>query len=377
MKRHTAQPVHSAPLPEQLPVQLRLSSYDYELPEHLIAQTPSVERGGSRLLHVQRELGTFQDRLFAELPELLKPDDVLVLNNTRVIPARLRGFRESGGKVELILLRCLERLPTEQGKHRERWAVLGKPASRFRVGTAFHFGRLEVWPEVRTGEGWQVRLEAELPILEALEQEGELPLPPYIQRGEAERHQPEDRQRYQTVYAADPGSAAAPTAGLHFTNEILERLKNRGIEIHYLTLHVGPGTFNPVRTEDITAHTMHQEVWQVGGATWRRIVEARQQGRRIVAVGTTSVRTLETLARQFPHPLPSQENFCGETGIFIYPGFEFQVVDAIITNFHLPRSSLIMLVSAFASRERVLSAYQHAIEQGYRFFSYGDAMLLE
>lgn len=364
------------PSPENLPIELRLSSYDYELPEALIAQTPSPERGGSRLLHLRRE-GGWRDRTFAELPELLRPDDLLVLNNTRVIPARLRGVRESGGKVELILLRCLERLPVAEGCHQERWSVLGKPAARFRVGVPLRFGALHVWPEVRLGEGWQVRLEAAEPILQVLEREGELPLPPYIQRGEEARRQQEDKQRYQTVYAADPGSAAAPTAGLHFTHEILEQLKKRGVELHYLTLHVGPGTFNPVRTEDITAHTMHQEVWQVAGQTWRHILEARRVGRRVVAVGTTSVRTLETLARLYAEPLPPQENFCGETGIFIYPGFEFRVVDAIITNFHLPRSSLIMLVSAFATREKVLSAYQHAIDQGYRFFSYGDAMLVE
>lgn len=370
---------------------LLLSAYDYELPEHLIAQSPPLVRGGSRLLHVNRAQNQLVHRQFEDILACLRPNDLLVLNDTRVIPARLKGRRQSGGAVELLLLRRLETVQGTRFPHAAIWEAIGKPSSRFKPETPLILDdTFLAFPLERQGEGWRIRLESQQPVDEAIERFGELPLPHYIHRaGEADALV--DRERYQTVYARVSGSAAAPTAGLHFTPTLLASLRSLGVDIRFVTLHVGPGTFSPVRTDQISEHKMHAEYWQMPADTWRSLVAARESGRRVVAVGTTSVRTLESAARELMaragapalRSLPASEwarlpaPQGGATSIFIYPGFEFQLVDAIITNFHLPRSSLIMLVSAFAGRERILRTYAEAVAREYRFFSYGDAMFIE
>lgn len=371
-----------------------LDAYDFDLPSHLIAQEPAEVRDQSRLMVVDRQSGQLEHKRFHQLAELLSPGDLLVLNDTRVVAGRLYGQRASGGKVELLLIKALEPECMENGLHIQRWYSIGKPAARFRVETAIQLGeQLLAWPEERVGEGWRLRLEAPEAILTTLERVGHLPLPPYIQRqGQEDIRCETDRQRYQTVFAQSPGSAAAPTAGLHFTEALLKTLVVRGIELATLTLHVGTGTFAPVRSADIRAHQLHSESWQLSAAAAQQIRAALVEGRRVVAVGTTVVRTLEAASDQllagiagYPSALqPARpvasvglDGLQGETRIFIYPGHSFRVVGAMVTNFHLPRSSLLMLVSAFAGREQMLHAYTTAIEQGYRFFSYGDAMLIQ
>lgn len=340
-----------------------VSQFDFHLPEELIAQSPLPHRSASRLMVLHRETGKLEHRSFSDLTEYLRPKDVLVINDTRVRPARLIGTKKAtGGRVEILLLKPLGD---------DRWEVLAKPARRLKPGHAIRFGNGELQAVVE-GEsdvagGRIVRLLYEAEDLEALlERLGEMPLPPYIRRRLG------DPERYQTVYARAVGSAAAPTAGLHFTPELLEALRARGVDIAAITLHVGLGTFRPVTAERVEDHRMHAEYYEVGEEAAERIRAARSQGGRVVAVGTTSVRTLESVAGMHGESVPSR----GWTDIFIYPGYRFRAVDALITNFHLPRSTLLMLVSAFASRQQILDAYREAVNRRYRFFSFGDAMLI-
>ena len=360
-----------------------LSDFDYDLPPELIAQHPPAERGQSRLLVIPREgpnTGSLtagirpllQHRMFRDLPEYLHPGDCLVLNDTRVIPARLLGRRMGrvgasvsdalGGKVELLLLR--------QVGERD-WEALGKPARRLRVGERVTFGDELTAEVIATGpEGLRtVRLRHDGPLLEALDRLGQMPLPPYIHRDAPEAA---DRTRYQTVYAATPGAVAAPTAGLHFTDDVLQQLGAAGVRLVRLTLHVGLGTFRPIQVERLEDHRMHAERYEVTPEAATAINAARQSGGRIIAAGTTVVRTLETVADDAGLIHPGS----GLTDIFISPGFRFRAVDAMLTNFHLPRSSLLVMVAAFAGRDRILAAYAEATREGYRFYSYGDATLM-
>ncbi|HHY92184.1 MAG TPA: tRNA preQ1(34) S-adenosylmethionine ribosyltransferase-isomerase QueA [Firmicutes bacterium] len=340
---------------------MRLEEFDYDLPAELIAQTPLARRDASRLLVLNRQTGGIEHRVFHDLPLFLRPGDVLVLNNTRVLPARLLGRRAaSGGKVEVLLLRELEP---------DQWEVLVKPGRRCPEGEELTFGggRLRARVLRRTPEGG--RVVAFSPggkdFLQLLSEIGRMPLPPYIHT------ELQDQERYQTVYARHLGSAAAPTAGLHFTPDLLQAIQGQGVEILYLTLHVGLGTFRPVREENVEKHHMHEEYYIVHPEVAQRINTAKEEKRRVVAVGTTVVRTLES-AGQSGRVQPG----AGWTDLFIYPGFTFHIVDALVTNFHLPKSTLLMLVAAFAGRETVLRAYQEAVKERYRFFSFGDAMFI-
>ncbi len=340
---------------------MKRSDFDFELPKELIAQTPLERRDASRLLVRVRACGARQDRQFYVLPEVLRPGDCLVLNDSRVLPARLIGRREPGGGVcELLLL-------TDRGG--DVWECLVRPGKKLRPGARVTFGdgalRAEIEAEVAGGNRL-VRFFYEGIFLEVLEQLGEMPLPPYI------REKLSDRERYQTVYCRDPGSAAAPTAGLHFTQELLGRIQDMGVQLCYVTLHVGLGTFRPVKEDDILDHEMHSEFCIVPEETARCVTETRRAGGRIIAVGTTSCRTLESFAAEDGTLRPGS----GWTNIFIYPGYRFKCIDALITNFHLPESTLIMLVSALAGRENILSAYRTAVAERYRFFSFGDAMMI-
>jgi S-adenosylmethionine:tRNA ribosyltransferase-isomerase len=345
-----------------------VSDFDYNLPPELIAQEPPPERGGSRMLVVDRAAGAWEHRRFTDLPEYLRAEDVVVINDTRVLPARLVTRRVSGGRVELLLLRPVE----------ERvWEALARPAKRLRVGTALDFGgRLTATVLERGEEGLvRVRLEyaGELPAV--LEEVGLTPLPPYIRRPqqEADRaHESADRVRYQTVYAATPGAVAAPTAGLHFTEELLADLEGRGVAVARLTLHVGLGTFRPVTVERVEEHRMHGEHYQVSAAAAALISKRRAAGGRVLAVGTTVTRTLETVADEQGRAQAGE----GWSEIFLYPGYRFRAVDMLLTNFHLPRSTLVMLVAAFAGTGLVRAAYRAAVEERYRFYSYGDCMLV-
>lgn len=345
---------------------LVLDAYDYTLPDDRIAQNPVVPRDSSRLLVVEAAPNV-QHRIFRELPELLRPGDLLVMNDTRVIPARLYGYKPNGTPIEVLLLE--EQTPNQ-------WLALVKPGKRLKPGATIEFGqtigsvtltaRVLTIDESTGGRVLQFDLPTEQSILPLLSQLGEVPLPPYITESEA------DPEQYQTVYADRPGSAAAPTAGLHFTPELLKRLKQQGIDQAFVTLHVGVGTFRPVEATDITQHQMHGEWVEVSQATVAKIQETKANGGRIIAVGTTSVRSLEGTAAIHGSLKP----YCGKTNLYIYPGYQWQVVDGLITNFHLPKSSLMMLVSALIGRQRLLDLYQVAIEENYRFYSFGDAMLI-
>ena len=342
---------------------MKVADFDYVLPADRIAQVPAERRDQARLLVLHRQTGELEHRVFAELPEYLHPGDCLVVNDTRVIPARLVGRRPTGGRVELLLLR-----PVGE----RSWEALAKPGRRARPGTIVEFGGGELTATVTQAlpDGVRlVRLAYEGDLADVLERFGRTPLPPYIKR-DADR--PEDRERYQTVYARADGAVAAPTAGLHFTDELLARIRQRGVEVAGVTLHVGLGTFQPVIVPVVEEHRLHGEAFSVGPAAAAAINARRAAGGRVVAVGTTSVRVLETVAQPDGRVVPGS----GVTDVFIYPGYHFRAVDVLVTNFHLPRSTLLMLVSAFAGRERVLSAYAEAIREGYRFYSYGDAMLI-
>jgi S-adenosylmethionine:tRNA ribosyltransferase-isomerase len=341
---------------------LPVARFDYDLPPELIAQHPVEPRDASRLLVLARGDGSIQDRTFRDLPELLAPGDLLVVNDTRVLPARLIARRASGGRIELLLL---EREPDAT------WRALARPARRIRSGERLrlvdaHGIVTDEWVDVigRVAAEILVRFPDEAGIV----RHGRTPLPPYIQADD------NDPDRYQTIYARHTGSAAAPTAGLHFTPELIERCHARGIDLATLTLHVGLDTFQPIRTEDALRHRMHSERYHVPAEAACRIAAARREGRRVVAVGTTSVRTLEATAERLLDE--TSEDIRGSTQLYITPGYRFRVVDAMVTNFHLPRTTLLLLVSAFAGEERIRAAYQHAIRERYRFYSFGDAMLI-
>ncbi len=340
---------------------MKTSDFYYELPEELIAQTPLEHRDHSRLLTLNRETGKTGHHHFYELPEFLKPGDCLVLNNSRVIPARLLGHRDpTGGAVELLLLKDL-------GDN--TWECLAKPGRKCRIGTELSFGDGRLTAKV-VGDGDDGKKLVQFfftgIFLEVLAELGKMPLPPYI------REELEDGERYQTVYSKINGSAAAPTAGLHFTPELLQQIEEKGVRLAYVTLHVGLGTFRPVKADEITDHHMHSEFCEISQETADILNETRRQGGRIVCVGTTSCRTIESLANDNGTFVERS----GWTEIFIYPGYRFKTMDALVTNFHLPESTLVMLVSAFAGREHVLAAYAEAVKERYRFFSFGDAMFI-
>jgi S-adenosylmethionine:tRNA ribosyltransferase-isomerase len=338
---------------------MRRADFTYDLPDELIARHPAPERSASRLLHLAGDTGALVDRRFRELPGLLRAGDLLVFNDTRVVPARLYGHkRESGGRVEVMLERLLG------GPYALVQLRASKPP---RAGSSIELGdgrTLAV--ESRDDEFWRVRFDVD--AHEAFERHGEMPLPPYVGRPA----EPSDRERYQTVYAREAGAVAAPTAGLHFDEGVLDACRGAGVEFAWVTLHVGAGTFQPVRVDDVATHRMHAEVFEVPQATVEAVAATRARGGRVTAVGTTAVRSLESAAES-----GRLRATAGETRLVITPGHRFRVVDRLLTNFHLPESTLLMLVSAFATREHVLRAYAHAVERRYRFFSYGDAMLIE
>ena len=336
------------------------SDYDYDLPQELIAQTPLANRSASRLMVLNREKKTIEHKCFSDILDYLTDNDVLVLNDTKVIPARLYGHKEdTNALIEILLLKDL-------GDN--VWETLAKPQRKVKLDTIISFGdgRLKAKCIAKEDMGiCRFKLIYDGILVEILDSLGEMPLPPYI-------HQKlDDKDRYQTVYAKNPGSAAAPTAGLHFTNDLIEKIKNKGVEIIDVTLHVGLGTFRPVDEDDLTNHKMHSEYYEISKYSAERLNLAKKNGKRIIAVGTTSTRTLESAYDN------GFKECCANTSIFIYPGYKFKAIDAQITNFHLPKSTLIMLVSAFAGREFILNAYNEAVKEKYRFFSFGDAMFIE
>lgn len=341
---------------------MNIEDYNYELPKELIAQVPLANRSSSRLLVVDRKDKTYEDKVFTDVIDYLNEGDALVINDTKVIPARLIGLKEeTGAKIEILLLKNLEG---------DVWEALSRPTKRLKVGTKVSFGEGLLVAEVKDicDEGIvHVILHYEGILMEVLEKLGTMPLPPYI------HEELKDQGRYQTVYAEFAGSAAAPTAGLHFTEELIDKIAKKGVSIVHVTLHVGLGTFRPVEEEDIRDHKMHVEHFVMNKESADVLNETKEHGGRIVAVGTTSVRTLESVYSKYGKFVECEE----DTGIYIYPGYEFGCVDAIITNFHLPKSTLLMLVSAFASREFILKVYEHAVDEKYRFFSFGDAMIIK
>jgi len=340
---------------------MKKSDFWYDLPEELIAQTPLEDRTSSRLLVLDKKTGEYSFDIFRSLENMLEPGDVLVMNDSRVIPARLIGELPNGREAELVLLH-----ETDGGC----WECIVRPGKKLREGASVSFGGGELIAHIEaitTGGNRIVRFEYEGIFLEVLEKLGRMPLPPYI------KEKLDDPERYQTVYSKNPGSAAAPTAGLHFTQDMLSNLKARGVELHFVTLHVGLGTFRPVKEDDILQHIMHSEYCVVPEDTALAVTKAKKEGRRVIAVGTTSCRTLEAFGKADGTLEPSS----GWTDIFIYPGYEFKIVDALITNFHLPESTLVMLVSALAGRENVLAAYEAAIKERMRFFSFGDACFIK
>ncbi|EHF3619589.1 tRNA preQ1(34) S-adenosylmethionine ribosyltransferase-isomerase QueA [Listeria innocua] len=341
---------------------MKVEDFDFDLPEELIAQTPLLDRTSSRLMVLDKESGEIKDQHFTDIISYLNKGDALVLNDTRVLPARLHGIKdETGAHIEVLLLKQ---------KEGNAWETLVKPAKRIRKGATITFGdgalKATCLEELEHG-GRILEFSYEGIFYEVLEQLGEMPLPPYI------KEQLADQDRYQTVYAKENGSAAAPTAGLHFTEELLAQISAKGVEIIFVTLHVGLGTFRPVDVEDTQNHKMHSEFYRLTEESADRINKIKSTGGKVVAVGTTSIRTLETIASRHDGKLIAES---GWTDIFISPGYEFQAVDALITNFHLPKSTLIMLVSALSDRTKILAAYNHAVEQQYRFFSFGDAMFI-
>ena len=340
---------------------MNVEEFDYDLPESLIAQTPLKDRDQSRLLVLGRNSGNIEHKHFKDVINYLETGDTLVLNDTRVMPARLFGLKEeTGAKVEMLMLTRIEN---------NDWEVLLKPAKRIKVGNKLSFGEGKIIAECieELDQGGRImRLHYEGILEERLNELGEMPLPPYI------KERLDDPDRYQTVYAKESGSAAAPTAGLHFTDELLDEIRAKGINIAFITLHVGLGTFRPVSVENIDDHEMHSEYYQMTQETADLLNKTKESGKRVISVGTTSTRTLETIRRDHPQFVATS----GWTDIFIYPGFEFKAIDGLITNFHLPKSTLVMLVSAFSNKKYILNAYHKAVEMEYRFFSFGDAMLI-
>jgi S-adenosylmethionine:tRNA ribosyltransferase-isomerase len=333
--------------------------FDYDLPKELIASEPATHRDGSRLLMVSRSQDLFEDKHFSDIVDYLQPGDLLVLNDTKVFPARLFASKQTGGKVEILAERLLE-----EGRFKAQIKSNRTP----KEGSVLNLHEdLNVQICGRDEEFFILKFVSDLPVMEIFQRYGHIPLPPYIEREDTNS----DVSRYQTVYADALGAVAAPTAGLHFTQDLLDKIKQRGIEISTITLHVGAGTFKPVKVADPSQHQMHSEFAHVSQSVCNKIKQTKQHGGRVVAVGTTCVRALESAALA-----SGLKTFTGETDIFIYPGFEFRVVDALITNFHLPRSTLLMLISALAGGEKIQRAYQHAIDQRYRFYSYGDAMMI-
>ena len=340
---------------------MKTSDFDYVLPEHLIAQTPLSDRTSSRLMVLDKETGETLDKHFYDIVDMFDSNDILVLNDTKVLPARLYGTKiDTDALIEVLLLKDL-------GDN--TWECLTKPAKRVKIGTIISFGDL-LKAECVSIEDEGIRkfkLIYDGILYEILDKLGEMPLPPYI------HEKLECKDRYQTVYAKNVGSAAAPTAGLHFTNELLDKLKAKGVEILYITLHVGLGTFRPVNVEDVNNHKMHSEFYEMNEYTANELTKAKKAGKRIISVGTTTTRTLETIMNKYDE----FKSCSGWTDIFIYPGYKFKAIDALITNFHLPKSTLIMLVSALAGKEHILNAYKKAVEKEYRFFSFGDAMFIK
>jgi len=337
---------------------MQLSDFDYQLPPELIAQRPGERRTGSRLLQLDGNSGAVTDSMFSDLPGLLQAGDLLVFNNTRVMPARLYGNKASGGRVEILIERVLQ----------PQLALAHIRASKSpKPGTAIRVGDTELQMVARRGTLFELQLPDHQDFHALMAQQGHMPLPPYIERSDDEV----DAERYQTVYAREMGAVAAPTAGLHFDEPMLERLRAMGVETAEVTLHVGAGTFQPVRVQDLDEHQMHSEWLEVGQDVCDQVAATRARGGKVVAVGTTSVRSLETAAAS-----GELRTYTGDTRLFIRPGYRYQVVDRLLTNFHLPQSTLLMLVSAFAGYEQVMAAYRHAVQEKYRFFSYGDAMLL-
>lgn len=340
---------------------MNIENYNYNLPEELIAQTPIKNRSESRLLVMDKETGEIEDKIFKNIKDYFKKGDVLVLNDTKVLPARIFGNKiDTGAHIELLLLKNIEG---------DIWECLSRPFKRLNVGTILSFtDNLTCEVIEKKQEGIViVKFSYEGIFIEIIEKLGLMPLPPYIHESL------EDQSRYQTVYAKYLGSAAAPTAGLHFTNELLEEIKEMGVEILYVTLHVGIGTFRPVAEEDITKHVMHSERYKMTKEVADKLNKAKNEGRKIYAVGTTSTRTLESIMTKYGVFKECEE----DTNIFIYPGYKFKAIEGLITNFHLPKSTLLMLVSAFSTRENILKAYKHAVDNKYRFFSFGDAMLIK
>ena len=341
---------------------MKLEEFDFYLPEELIAQTPLLKRDTSKLLTINRKENTYEHKVFSDIIDYFNPGDTLVLNNTRIMPARLYGQKkDTGAAIEVLLLK---------NKEHNMWECLVKPAKRIKVGSIVSFGDgiMEAECVKVLDDGFRYfEFKYEGIFQERLDELGTMPLPPYI------KERLTDKERYQTVYSKEVGSSAAPTAGLHFTNELLDKIKQKGVNIVYLTLHVGLGTFRPVSVENIEDHDMHSEYYTLDKEAANVINETKKNGGRVFSVGTTSTRTLETIARDNDGEIVPAS---GWTNIFIYPGFEFKCVDGLITNFHLPKSSLIMLVSAFYNREKVLELYKIAVENKYRFFSFGDAMII-
>ncbi len=341
---------------------MKRTDFYYDLPEELIAQTPAEKRDESRLMHLDKTTGEISHRYFFNIVDYLKPGDCLVLNNSRVIPARLFGVKDTGAAIEIVLLR-------DHGN--DIWECLTRPGRRTKTGAVIYFGENNelkgtVVDEIEGGNRL-IKFEYQGIFLEVLDKLGNMPLPPYI------HEKLEDKERYQTVYSKESGSAAAPTAGLHFTNELLDKIRSMGVEVNFVTLHVGLGTFRPVKADNIEDHEMHAEYCIIPEETAQAVTNAKREGRRVISVGTTSCRTLESRAEDDG----TLKAYAGFTNAFIYPGYKFKCVEALITNFHLPESTLIMLVSALAGRENVLNAYEVAVKEKYRFFSFGDAMIIE
>lgn len=341
---------------------MKTDDFDYFLPENLIAQTPLEKRDESKLLVLDKETGEIEHKHFNNIIDLLDENDVLVLNDTKVIPARLIGTKEeTNAVIEILMLKNL---------NENIWECLTKPAKRIKIGTIVSFGNGKLKAKCIDVKDEGIRIFELIYngiLYEILDELGEMPLPPYIHK------KLEEKGRYQTVYAKNIGSAAAPTAGLHFTNELLNKLKEKGITICYVTLHVGLGTFRPVSVEDVTKHVMHTEYYEMSKETADILNKAKKENKRIISVGTTSTRTLETIMKKYGE----FKECSGDTNIFIYPGYKFEAIDALITNFHLPKSTLVMLVSALATKENIMNAYKEAVEKEYRFFSFGDSMFIK